>query len=261
MTTSLSSAELLELRTFALELADVADQISLPIFGGEFVVDTKDDGTPVTIADRSVEERLRQRIAARYPDHAVLGEEEGLVGSADAPLWVIDPIDGTKNFASGNPVWATLIALVVDDVEQVAVVSAPALGSRWDGIRGGPARQDGTPVTVSTRRTLADAEISFGGLSYFVERGLGDGVLRLSATTRRQRGFGDFWHHCLVASGIIDVALEAAVSRWDLAAVKCIVEAAGGRFSALDGRVTADGGDACSSNALVHDEVLATLLG
>jgi histidinol-phosphatase len=138
-------------------------------------------------------------------------------------------------------------------------VSAPALGSRWDGVRGGPARQDGREVRVSTVDRLADAEVAYGGLAYFVERGLGSLIDDLARTTRRQRGYGDFWQHCLVAAGSTEVAIEADVNRWDLAAVKAVVEAAGGRFTDLAGRRTADGGSAVSSNGLLHDEVLARI--
>ncbi len=252
---------------FANTLADEADGISLPAFDEAKRVEHKADGTFVTATDVGVERRLRAMIADTFPDHAFLGEEDGLTGDPDAPRWIIDPIDGTNNFVSGNPVWATLIALQSGGTEangdgaRVAVVSAPALGSRWDGMIDGDvsaARQDGRPVTVSAK-SLADGEVSYGGLKYFLATDRGPLVERLARATRRQRGYGDFWQHCLVAAGVIEVAIEAEVSPWDLAAVKIVVEAAGGRFTDLDGRPTIDGGNALSTNGLVHDEVLALI--
>jgi histidinol-phosphatase len=248
-----------ELLAFAHELADAADAITLSAFRGQLDVRTKADGTWVTAVDEQVERTLRRTIRERFPDHAVLGEEDGRDGPDDAPTWIIDPIDGTTNFVRGNPIFATLIAVQVAGEEIVGVVSAPALASRWDGVRGGPARQDGRAIHVSSRRDLGDAEVAFGGLDHFEPRGLHGVVEALIRATARQRGYGDFWQHCLVAAGSTDVALEAEVSLWDLAAVKVVVEAAGGRFTSLDGRVTADGGDALSTNGLLHDRVLTMI--
>jgi histidinol-phosphatase len=247
---------------FAHELADLADALTLPAFRGRLdgvELETKDDGTWVTEVDVEVERTLRTAIRRRFPHHAVLGEEDGLDGPADAPRWIIDPIDGTTNFVKGNPIYATLVALQVDGDEQVGVVSAPALGSRWDGVRGGPATQDGREIRVSDVADLADAEIAFGGLSYFELEGFAALVTDLTARTRRQRGYGDFWQHCLVAAGSTDIAIEASVKVWDLAAPRCVVEAAGGRFTSLDGTPTADGGSALATNGHLHDEVLAAI--
>jgi histidinol-phosphatase len=252
---------------FAHELADLADAVTLPGFRSRFApgaeaeaeVERKADGTAVTAYDRDAERAVRAAIRQRHPGHAVLGEEDGLEGPDDAPRWIVDPIDGTTNFVTGNPVWATLIALQVDGVEVAGVVSAPALGSRWDGVRGGPAHQDGRPIRVSEVGALAEAQVSFGGLAYFAEKGVAGAVRQLTERTRRQRGFGDFWQHCLVAAGSCEIAVEAEVSLWDLAAVKVVVEAAGGRFTDLEGAVTADGGSALSTNGVLHDEVLAML--
>jgi histidinol-phosphatase len=245
---------------FAHELADLADGLTLPAFRSRLDgvdLQTKGDGTWVTEIDVEVERTLRAAIRDRFPEHAVLGEEDGLDGADDAPRWILDPIDGTTNFVKGNPIYATLIGLQVEGDEVVGVASAPALGSRWDGVRGGPAHQDGRPIRVSTVDDLGDAEVTFGGLRYFDRRGWDDLVVDLTRRTRRQRGYGDFWQHCLVAAGSTDVALEASVKLWDLAAVRCIVEAAGGRFTSLEGDATADGGSALASNGLLHDEVLA----
>jgi histidinol-phosphatase len=261
------AGQLAELVRFAHDLADLADAVTLPGFRASFapgargddVVDRKADGTAVTAFDRDAERAVRAAVRSRFPGHAFLGEEDGLEGSEDAPRWIVDPIDGTTNFVTGNPVWATLIALQVEGREVVGVVSAPALGSRWDGVHGGPAHQDGREVRVSEVRDLAAAQVTFGGLRYFEEKRIGGAVRTLTERTERQRGFGDFWQHCLVAVGACDVALEAEVNLWDLAAVKVVVEAAGGRFTDLGGAATADGGSALATNGHLHDEVLAIL--
>jgi histidinol-phosphatase len=248
-----------ELRDAALELAELADRLTLPAFRGHLDVRTKADGTWVTQVDETVERTLRDAIHARFPDHAVLGEEYGLDGPRDAPTWIIDPIDGTSNFVRGNPIFATLIGVQVDGVEVAGVVSAPALTTRWDGVQGGPARQNGRVVTVSGTDRLADAEVAHGGLDVFASEGRLELIADLAGRAARVRGYGDFWQHCLVAAGSTDVALEAEVKLWDLAAVKIVVEAAGGRFTDLEGRVTASGGSALSSNGRLHEEVLARI--
>lgn len=246
-------------RVAAHELADLADELTLATFGrwDPRTAGRKDDGTYVTATDREVEERLRERLRARFPDHAVLGEEGGLDGPQGAPTWVLDPIDGTTGFVRGTPVWATLIGLRIDGVDVLGVVSAPALGSRWDGVAGHGARRDGRAVTVSPVTELTAAEVSFGGLRHFPP----GQVDRLVAATARQRAYGDFWHHCLVAQGSIELAVEAVVSPWDLVAVRAVVAAAGGRSTDLRGRATSDGGTALSSNGALHDVALQTLSG
>jgi histidinol-phosphatase len=244
---------------FAHDLADLADAITLPAFRRGTQPDVKDDGTWVTATDRDAERAIRRAIRDRFPDHAVLGEEDGLDGPDQAPRWVIDPIDGTTNFVRGNPIYATLIALQIDDEQVVGVVSAPALGSRWDGVIGGPAHQDGQEIRVSEVTELSSAEVAFGGLGYFAANGFPGAVADLTAATARQRGYGDFWQHCLVAAGSTDIAIEAEVSLWDLAAVRVVVEAAGGRFTDLDGQATAGGGSALSTNGHLHDSVLELL--
>ncbi|MBW3663004.1 MAG: histidinol-phosphatase [Actinobacteria bacterium] len=245
--------------SFAHELADRADDLTLPAFRHGMEVRTKRDGSPVTDADVGTERALRDAIAARYPGHAVLGEEHGRIGPDGAPTWIVDPIDGTNNFIVGIPVFATLIALAIDDEPVVGVVSAPALASRWDGIAGGGAHHNGARIEVSDIRDLAEGQVSVGGFTYFRREGYGAFLDHLHEHTRRQRGFGDFWQHCLVASGSIEAAVEAAVSLWDLAAVKVIVEAAGGRFTDVHGDATAAGGSGVSSNGHVHDRVLELL--
>ena len=222
------------------------------------MADTKADGTWVTDADRGVERRLRAMIAERFPEHAVLGEEDGLSGDPDAPTWVIDPIDGTSNFVRGNPIWATLIGLQQDGQELLGVVSAPVLGHRWDGdVAAGVAHRDGEPVRVSDVADIADAEVSFGGINWWRRAGRWDAVERLTDAAARVRSYGDFWGHCLVASGSTEISAEAALSRWDASAVRAVVLAAGGRCTSLSGEDTSDGGDLISTNGLLHDAALA----
>jgi len=246
----------------AHELADVADGLTLAAFGREPEVHLKPDGTEVTAVDVAVEVALRDRIVAAFPDHRVLGEEDGWGPGSPAgaaadgvPVWTIDPIDGTTNFVKGNPIFATLIACSIDGQDLVGVVSAPALGSRWDGVVGEGAHQDGRPIGVSTVAALVEAEVSFGAFSDIEERVPGL-LAHLAATTRRQRGYGDFWAYCLVAAGSTDAVIEARLSPWDLAAVRAVVEAAGGRVTDLAGGARSDGGSAVASNGLLHDELL-----
>ncbi len=224
------------------------------------VVATKPDLTPVTEADRSVEQALRARIAAARPDHAIVGEEFDAQGPASAGWrWILDPIDGTKNYVRGIPVWATCIALQGDAGGTVGVVSAPALGRRWWAARGEGAFADGQPIGVSAVADLADAQLSYDSVMSFEAYGLGERFLALARRCWRSRGLGDFWSHVLVAEGAVDVAAEAEVSVWDVAAVQVIVEEAGGRFTDLSGVARPDGGSAVSTNGLLHDEVLAAL--
>ena len=244
--------------SFALELADLADSISLARFGAaDLRVETKPDLTPVSEADHAVEDALRAAIAKRRPGEAVLGEESG--GEADAAtLWVIDPIDGTRNYVRGIPIWATLIALERDGDLAVSVASAPALGHRWWSSRGGGAFADGSAIRVSGIRRIEDATFCYTSARSFARLGLGEAFLELAARAWVERGFGDFWMHMLVAAGAADVAVDAALQRWDVAAVQLIVEEAGGRFSALDGSPHTPGAPALSTNGALHDVIVRT---
>lgn len=248
---------------FAHELADLADGITLPAFGHHHrgTADTKADGTWVTAADHDVERRLRAAIGDRFPDHAVLGEEDGLTGPDDAPTWVLDPIDATSNYVRGNPVWATLIGLRVNDEDVLGVITAPALGHRWSGVVGAGAWRDDEPISVSGVTDLAEAEVSFGDLDCWRSEDRWGAVERLIDATQRVRSYGDFWAHCLVASGSTELAAEAAVSTWDLVAVRALVVAAGGRATDLDGRPTADSGHVLTSNGHLHDQGLGLVHG
>lgn len=245
----------------ARELADVADGLTLAAFGRDPEVRRKADGTEVTAVDVAVEVALRRRILEVFPDHRVLGEEDGWGGAASTggeqtPVWTIDPIDGTTNFVKGNPIFATLIACSVAGEERVGVVSAPALGSRWEGVVGHGARQDGRPISVSRVAALSEAEVAVGAFSD-VEQRLPGLLARLATSSERQRGYGDFWSYCLLAAGSTDVVIEAQLNPWDLAAVRAVVIAAGGRVTDLDGVDRSDGGSAVATNGALHDAVMS----
>jgi histidinol-phosphatase len=254
-------AEELEL---ALELADLADAVTLPLFRDRSLrVDRKQDHTEVTEADRGAEAAIRRRLAEARPHHAVLGEEEGLIGLETSPWrWIVDPVDGTSNFVRGVPIWGTLIALQHDGRVVVGVASAPALGRRWWAAAGDGAFADGSPIHVSAVSDMSRAHLVYSDVGSFYRHGgqaLGDGLVALSRSVWRARGLGDFWMHVLVAEGAFDVAAEAVVSVWDLAALQIIVEEAGGRFTDFAGEARPDGGTACSSNGLLHDVALEFL--
>ncbi|MFT4199908.1 histidinol-phosphatase [Gordonia sp. (in: high G+C Gram-positive bacteria)] len=250
----------------ALELADAADALTLPRFGAvDLSVSTKPDLTPVSDADLACETMLRERISTALPDDRIMGEEFGGDAMAVGRQWVIDPIDGTKNFVRGVPVWATLIALLDDGVPIVGVVSAPALGRRWWASAGagaftqGPGDDEPRRITVSSVASLTDASLAFSSLSGWADRGLREQFVGLTDDVWRVRGYGDFWNYCLVAEGAVDIAAEPEVSLWDLAAVDVLVREAGGRFTNLDGTPGPRGGSAVASNGILHDEVLNKL--
>lgn len=250
----------------ALRLADLADAITLPRFrAADLRVTRKPDRTPVTDADTAAEDAIRAALGHERPDDAILGEERGASGSARRG-WVIDPIDGTKNFSRGVPAWATLVALVTDGVPTVGVVSAPALQRRWWGSAGAGAwardLPSGTPrrIAVSGVSDVADAYVSTTDTDSFrTEGGRRDGWIALTEACWESRAFGDFWHHVLVAEGAIDVAVEAVANAWDLAAPAVVVGEAGGRLTDLAGNPTHAGGNGVSSNGLLHDRVLEVL--
>jgi histidinol-phosphatase len=238
---------------FALALADEADALSLPRFRAvDLRVETKPDLTPVTDADKAVERALRERIARERPGETVLGEEEGDEGGTTR--WIVDPIDGTKNFSRGIPVWATLIALERDGVVVCGVASAPALGHRWWAARGEGAYRDGERLAVSKIGRLEEATVSFSRSGLHDPR-----TVRLALAAWHAQPFSDFWAHLLVAEGGVDVAAEHVMNTWDNAVLQVIVEEAGGRFTDLAGSPRIDGGSAVSTNGLLHEDVLARL--
>jgi histidinol-phosphatase len=249
---------------FAHVLADSADDIAMRRFRSiDLRVESKSDLSPVTDADLAIEESLRNVLRRSRPRDAMHGEEFGKSGSSPR-CWVIDPIDGTKNFVRGVPVWASLIGLIAEDEATVGLVSAPALGRRWWAAAGGGAwtgrsLTKASPCRVSSVSSLADASLSYSGLGSWEEAGRMTEFLALTRKVRRTRGYGDFWSHVLVAEGAVDISAEVGVSLWDLVAVQAIVQEAGGRFSDLAGVARPDGGTVVCTNGLLHDEVLSLL--
>jgi len=255
--------------SFALRLADAADAVTADRFGAlDLHVDTKPDLTPVSDADRAAEDAIRRLIAIERPADGVIGEERGTSGTAPRH-WIVDPIDGTKNYVRGVPVWATLIALATELPAtetrhiELGVVSAPAIGRRWWASRGQGSwlRTTGDPVKlhVSGVGNLSDASL---GYSEWGDPAWDSGSRRASfdrllRSAWRSRAYGDFWSHMMVAEGSVDAALEPELSVWDMAALIPIVEEAGGTITALDGSSPTVGGNAVSSNGLLHPSLLA----
>jgi len=243
----------------ALETADAADAVTVPRFRAPgLVVEAKGDHSPVTEADRAAEQAMRSLLARERPGDGVLGEEYGAAPAGER-RWILDPIDGTINYLRGIPVWGTLIALEQAGEVVVGVVSAPLLGRRWWATRGGGAFGNGAPLRVSRVSALADAQLSYNAQVTFEQCGYGPQGLALSRRCWRTRGFGDFWSHLLVAEGAVDLSVDPIAAIWDLAPLQVIVEEAGGRFSDFSGAARLDGGNAVSSNGLVHDAALEIL--
>ena len=251
---------------FAHVLADAADDITMRRFRArDLSVQSKADMTPVTDADLAAEESLRGVLRRARPRDAMLGEEFGKTGMSPR-CWIIDPIDGTKNYVRGVPVWATLVGLMADGEVTVGVVTAPALGRRWWAAQDGGA-WTGRSLTkaaacrVSEVTRLEDASLSYSDLATWEQAGRLDAFLGLARSVWRTRAYGDFWSHVLVAEGAVDISAEAEVSLWDLAALQIIITEAGGIFSDLSGKPVPDSGNVLCSNGQLHDEVLGMLAG
>ncbi|MGB3356764.1 MAG: histidinol-phosphatase [Mycobacterium sp.] len=245
----------------ALQLADEADSLTMQRFGAvDLRVETKPDMTPATDADLDTETLLRDRLGELRPQDSVFGEEFGGTREFSGRQWVLDPIDGTKNFVRGVPVWATLIALLVDGVPVVGVASAPALGRRWWAGQdqgaftsfGGTTRK----ISVSGVSDLGSASLSFSDLSTGWDEDRSK-LVELTDAVWRMRGYGDFWSYCLVAEGAVDIAVEPEVKVWDLAPLDILVREAGGRFTDMAAQPGPHGGSAVATNGLLHDAVIA----
>jgi histidinol-phosphatase len=278
MSNEMSSIDLTDDLALAHALADLADAISLDRYQAQdLVITTKPDNTPVTDADRAVETAIREALATHRHTDGLVGEEFGSDKGTTGRYWVIDPIDGTKNFMRGVPTWATLIALVQVDASGmeeviVGIASAPALARRWSAAKGYgacvrftagnidelteefDASSSEKKISVSKVGVLSDASISY---SDFV--GWGDRLepfQKMLATAWRTRGIGDFWSHMLVAEGAVDIAIEPKLAVWDMAALDIIVREAGGTFTNTAGRNGPFGGSGVSTNGLLHNAVI-----
>jgi histidinol-phosphatase len=246
-------------------LADTADSISMNRFRAlDLRVESKPDLTPVSDADTAVEKAIRATLARARPRDGVLGEEYGMSGGNGSRHWVIDPIDGTKNFVRGVPIWATLIALMEGDTPVAGLVSAPALGRRWWGATGlgayaGKHQRAATRIGVSKVGRLADASFCYSSLSGWAESGRLEPIVDIILQVWRSRAYGDFYGYMLLAEGALDAMVEPELSLWDVAALIPIVTEAGGTFTDLDGRPGPGGGSAIATNGLLHTDVLTRL--
>jgi histidinol-phosphatase len=244
---------------FLAEIADAADEIALRFFRREGLrVDTKSNHTPVSEADLAIESAARRILSARHPGLGVLGEEEGATGSTSERL-ILDPIDATRNFVRGIPVFGTLIAIEIEGEIVAGLVSAPALRHRWHAQRGGGAWSGDRRLAVSAIATWAEAQVFHGSLGGSEKSEWSSRIAAICARAHRSRGFGDFWQHMLVAQGAGEVAFDPGVSAWDVAALQVIVEEAGGLATTVEGERTIYGNSLVTSNGALHDEVIKLL--
>ena len=254
----------------AMRLADAADSITMARYQSiDLVVTTKPDDSPVTDADKASEEAIRALLKSHRPDDGIVGEEFGDDAAGAKRYWVIDPIDGTKNFLRGVPTWATLIGLIEkqsdgSEVVVVGVVSAPALFRRWYASEGNGAfvsLNGGTPkrISVSQVSEIKDASISYSDFIGWDQRLAPFQELLKSAW--RTRGIGDFWSHMLVAEGAVDAAIEPKLAIWDMAALDIVVREAGGRFTNTAGADGSLGGSGLSTNSAIHQKIVDKLNG
>jgi histidinol-phosphatase len=243
----------------AVSAAKEAGRLALRYFDSDLVVEWKKDQSPVTLADREAEDLLRKRLLGTFPNDGFLGEERGDTPGTSGFRWIIDPIDGTRNYVRGIPLWATLIGLEYRDEQIIGVADLPALGQTFRAIRGEGAFRDDRRIHVSQVAELSRAVMFYSSLSWFIKAGQQDVFLELVKQVQRQRGFGDFYGFLLVAQGSGELMMEHGVHIWDVAAIKPIVEEAGGQFSDWDGQLTIHRPDVLASNGILHNEILRIL--
>lgn len=243
----------------AIEAARQAGQLALRYFAGDFVVEWKEDVSPVTVADREAESLLRTRLLGAFPGDGFLGEEHGELPGSSGYRWIIDPVDGTRNFVRGIPLWGTLVGLEYRGEPIAGVVDVPALGQTYRALRGEGAWRDDRRLRVSEVGELGQSTIFYTSLSWFERAGRRDVFLDLANRVQTQRGYGDFYGHVLVAQGSGELMVEHGVHIWDVAAIQPIVEEAGGRFTDWDGTPNIHRPDVLASNGRLHDEALRIL--
>jgi histidinol-phosphatase len=240
----------------AQQAAHDAGQLALAYFDTAVQVEWKQNLTPVTVADREAEALLRGRLLGAFPNDGFLGEESGIVQGTSGFRWIVDPVDGTRSFVRGIPIWATLVGLEFQGDQIAGVAYIPPWNQTYRALRGDGAYRDGRRLHVSGISDLSEAQLFYSSLSWFLKAGCGDAFIELVTRTNRQRGFGDFYGFLLVAEGAGEVMIEHGVHAWDVAALKVIVEEAGGRFTDWDGNPTIHRPDVLASNGRLHDEVL-----
>lgn len=252
----------------ALAWCDETDQIALRHFRRDLDVARKPDRSFVTVADTSIERFIRDRISTTFPKHGVVGEEFGTEAGGASVRWYVDPIDATHNFIRGIPIFATLMAVERDGELQAAVISAPALGERWGGWRGGGAWAmssrapgDARRISVSRIDALVDAQVLYSSVTSMDRSGRAPGFASLREQAWRERGFGDFWSYTLIAEGAAEAMVELDISPWDAAAPFLLIEEAGGRVTDFEGRRAFDGRTILATNGILHETVRSILIG
>jgi histidinol-phosphatase len=243
----------------AIEAAREAGQVALRYYDGSFTVEWKADQSPVTVADRQAEQRLRDKLLAAFPNDGFLGEEFGDTPGSSGFRWIIDPIDGTRSFVRGIPLWATLVGLEYQDEQIAGIAEVPALGHTYRALRGDGAYRNDRRIHVSDVGALSEALVFYSSFSWFIKAGRQAAFIQLTQHTDRTRGYGDFYGFVLVAQGSGELMIEHGVHAWDVAAIKVLVEEAGGRFSTWDGSGSIHQPDVLVSNGKLHDAALAIL--
>ncbi len=243
----------------AVEAAEKAGQLALQYYDAGLTVEWKQDHSPVTVADREAEAQLRTTLLGKFPGDGFLGEESGDTPGSSGFRWIIDPIDGTRSFVRGVPLWATLVGLEYRGEQIAGVAVVPALGHAYRALRGDGAFRGDRRIRVSDVSTLSEAHLFYSSITWFVKAGCEQAFLKLARQTQRQRGFGDFYGFVLVAQGSGELMIEQGCHAWDLAALQVILEEAGGRMSAWDGKPNIFRPDVIASNGRLHDTALAIL--
>jgi histidinol-phosphatase len=243
----------------AVDAAHQAGRLALQHFDVGAAVEWKHDQSPVTLADRGAEQLLRTALLERFPQDGFLGEESGATSGSSGFRWIIDPIDGTRRFVRGVPLWATLVGLEYKGELIAGVTYLPAMNQTFRALRGDGAFRDDRPIHVSRVSSLKEAHVFYSSISWFTKAGRESQFLRLIKQTQRQRGFGDFYGFVLVAQGSGELMVEHGVHAWDLGALVPLVEEAGGKMTAWDGKIDIDKPDVLASNGLVHDAALRIL--
>lgn len=243
----------------ALDAAHAAGQFALRHFDQDVAVEWKADNSPVTLADRGAEQMLRETLLGRFPEDGFLGEEFGAHPGTSGFRWIIDPIDGTRSFVRGVPLWATLVGLEYKGEPIAGVTYLPVLNQTFRALRGDGAFRDNRPIHVSRVDSLKEAHLYYSSITWFTRAGCEKAFLQLARQTQRQRGFGDFYGFVLVAQGSGDIMMEQGVHAWDLGSIIPLVEEAGGKITAWDGRRDIDRPDVLATNGLLHAEVLRML--
>jgi len=246
----------------AIDGAHDAGKLALGYFDNNIAVEWKENDTPVTVADRKAEELLRSRLLGLFPQDSFLGEESGTVKGTSGYQWIIDPIDGTRSFVRGIPLWGTLVGLEYEGQPVAGVCYLPAFGKEgqtFHALQGNGAFRDQTRISVSKVKSLEESQVFYSSLSWFMESGVKEAFLDITHRSQRQRGFGDFYGFMLVAQGSGEMMIEYGVSPWDVAALLPIIEEAGGTFTDWDGNRTIYRPDILASNGVMHQTTLELL--